>query len=184
MISSPWVMIDLVVFDDPAHAKSLLDSFYKCASSNITEPELEIAGEELPIQLEGGLSFPALRGVVWMDIDCEEAIDDWVQAQEHTSAFMVVMGYVDSARSQEPAQVWARLPGYEPQMLGDLDGEQIAALIGVEPRQAVESGRFVETVVPLVLAHDDFVGFKAHVDALALGDQTQPAPAPSRSPRI
>lgn len=183
MISSPWIMIDLIVFDTPERARPLLDSFYACSSSNITEPDLEITGEPLPIQL-GAREYPALRGVVWLDIDGEEAIDRWVQEQDAAPPFMVVMGYVDAARSQAPVHVWARLPGRNVQMVGDLDGDEIAALIGVEPRNAVESSQFTEIVVGMVLDLPGFDEFKAHADAVELDDSTPQPSAPSRSPRI
>ena len=184
MPSSPWVMIDLVVFDTPERAKPLLESFYKFSCSNITEPDLEVAGEELPLKLNDGSERPALRGLVWIDSDCEDAIDEWVEKQEAKPAFMVVMGYVDSRRAQAPALVWARTPGKPPCMLGDLEGDDIAELIGVEPRQVVESAPFAATVIGLSLARPEFDGFKAHIDALKLDESTQEPTAASRSFRI
>lgn len=182
---SDWVKIALVVFDKAEQTKPLLRDFSKRVRSNLSVPELEDTGSMARVEMPGGHKLPGWIDVAWLDVDAEEALDEWAEGLGQCSPFLLIAGFTDKTRRFDPLTVWAKHSDGSLSCQSGFDGEAFALRVGVEPEFAVDTPEFLSVALSMVLEDPEFEEFRRLNESLLLAKETKSSPSSrSSAPRL
>lgn len=187
---SQRVRVDLLVFDRGPTGQDLLDSFAKMVKSDMIQP-WECPGSARPVEIPNWGNIPAHRSVMWEDMNAEEPIDEWVQGQQDAPGFLVFLSYSNPLPGALSLLCWLRPPHDQPDTIGDITMESLAAQMGVDPTAAWDHDDLSQAVLFCLMDHPkassmrDVIGqFHAQGQAIDLEGSTR-QPGQSRTgPRL